>query len=149
MSECGVCLEIKPDNQFKILSCNHNLCEKCYPQLRVNKCPFCRTPFIRETNIIQPSHTINVEINFFEYEAFLPRRQIRRQRNKNNSRNRGRPRVITNNNPISIFFYDGDINIEINDDGENKQKNKKNDYKRNKKNNRWSNLRNQQNFNII
>ena len=145
MSECGVCLECKPINQFKILSCTHNLCETCYPKLRSNKCPFCRTPFIRETNIISKTHN-TFDLNFFEYDDFLSRRQIRRQRNKN-SRNKGRPRVITNNNPIHVFFYDGEINIE-NKKINNKQT-KNNNKQRNLKNNRWKDLRNQQNFNII
>ena len=144
MSECGVCLEVKPNNQFKILSCNHNLCESCYPKLRQDKCPFCRTPFMKETNIMHKTH-INIEINFFDYEDFLSRRQIRRQRNKNNSRNRGRPRVITNNNPISVFFYDGEININT-EEGNNNNRHKNNNNKRNQKSNRWKDLRNQKNI---
>ena len=146
MSECGICLECKPENMFKTLSCNHSLCETCYPKLRTNKCPFCRTPFIKESNIIFKTHN-NIDLNFFDYDSFLSSRQIRRQRNKRFSQNRGRPRVITNNNPISVFIYDGEINIPIQE--EHKHKKNKPTHKKNKKSNRWKDLRNQQNFNII
>lgn len=107
MDECGICLESKPF--FNTLSCSHKVCNDCYPKLKTDKCPYCRTPFIRQTQIKTslPSLEIDFDFEYSIYE-FQTRRQLRRQRNKKSIYN-SRPRKITNNNPISIFFYDGEI----------------------------------------
>ena len=140
MDECGICLESK--SFFNTLSCTHKVCSDCYPKLKTSKCPYCRTPFIKQTNTIskisQPSLEIDFEYTIYEFQS---RRQKRRQKNKNN-RSNGRPRKITNNNPISIFFFDGEIPNNI---IENKNKSPKKN--RNKKSNsKWNYIKNQQNF---
>lgn len=148
MSECGVCLESKHENSFKNLSCSHTLCNTCYPKLRTNKCPFCRAPFIREINTIFSSQNNIVDL-YFDSDEHLSRRQVRRQNNKNYVKNKNkRPRKITNNNPIKIFYYNGEINLPQIPKEEKLQK-EKNFSKRNNKNNRWNHLKNQQKINII
>jgi hypothetical protein len=43
--ECVICFYDKPKNEFVIFECNdtHKSCLKCYSKL--DKCPFCLTPF--------------------------------------------------------------------------------------------------------
>lgn len=140
MDECGICLESKPF--FNILTCTHKICNDCYPKLKSDKCPYCRTPFIRQTNIsqsLQPYLQIDFEYSIYDFQS---RRQKRRQKNKNSIRQK-RPRKITNNNPISIFFFDGNIPNDIMSE---KPYSPKKTKKSNNKSNKWNYLKNQQNF---
>jgi hypothetical protein len=49
-NECTICMEEKTD--FTMLRCAHALCTSCYDEVnrRSRKCPFCREPFVLESN---------------------------------------------------------------------------------------------------
>jgi len=60
--ECNICWETK--KKFKLLKCNHKVCTTCFPQIRNNLCPYCRTPInIRSSQNINIPH-INYANNF-------------------------------------------------------------------------------------
>jgi len=139
MEECGVCLEDINECNFEVLSCSHKLCNKCYPQLKTNKCPFCRQSFIkRQVFNITPKEII------FDHNEFISKRQSRRQNNRRFVQNRNSPkrRRITNNNPIQIFYFEGEINLQENIVQEPKTNKKKNK-------NRWYDSQNKQKINTI
>jgi len=138
---CGICLEDREENDFKILPCSHKLCNNCLPKLLKSECPFCRCKFtrisqIREeieyspiTNNIANINAIDIEQRYY---SRLERRQIRRR--KRRVRNNRR----TNTTQITIFEIP-DNEEDIQQDHENIRQN--NRYERH--NNRWNSLRNQ------
>jgi hypothetical protein len=42
MEECKICYDIYKTLNFKTIKCGHTLCKKCYLQLIICECPFCR-----------------------------------------------------------------------------------------------------------
>ena len=164
MEDCPVCLETFNLNSFNTLPCNHKICQKCYPQIRLPICPLCRQPYgdtvylNQDENIEQPQLYIEIEYDFID---FLSPRQRRRQRNRRQLQNRPRPRRLTPLEPISVIQID---NLVIEDNNippisptspinrryrkkiPNHKRIKQNHKRRNNTSNTYNFLRNQQNF---
>mgnify|MGYP001158202077 FL=1 len=138
---CGICLEDREENDFKILPCSHKLCNHCLPKLLKTECPFCRCKFtriseIREeieyspiTNNVANIDEINIEQRYYDR---LERRRVRRdkRRTRNNRR--------INTTQITIFEIPDDEEDTENHENITRQNNR---YER--RNNRWNSLRNQ------
>lgn len=46
MEDCGICYtSFSECSEVKTLSCNHQLCARCYLRLQTQKCPYCRHEF--------------------------------------------------------------------------------------------------------
>ena len=43
MEECKICYDIIDPENLKQIKCGHKLCQKCYLNLLICECPFCRT----------------------------------------------------------------------------------------------------------
>lgn len=158
--ECEICYSHKCNNDFIKLPCDHELCNECFPKIMNGKCPFCRFKFsnTNQQYYNEIDNEIDLEIDILYYsedENQLTSRQRRRRRrnyniyNNRNNRN-NRPRNITSNIPIEIFIFDEETpNQEPTTQSLNtktKRVFKQNGKRRNKKNNRWNQLRLQQNI---
>lgn len=101
--DCPICYETVPEDDRKVLQCNHSLCCGCLSKLRANTCPFCRAPINTDNNV-----QLNDDDREFEdeiIEVYLPiihhygtyaqmqqtqRRQMRRLRRRHTRRLRRR-----------------------------------------------------------
>merc|ERR1711871_799636 len=43
MEECKICYDIIDQEKLKEIKCGHKTCQKCYLNLLICECPFCRT----------------------------------------------------------------------------------------------------------
>ena len=169
MKDCEICYENKDLDEFKTLSCTHELCIECYNQLIISKCPYCRKPFANEYQIQQQENQIEIEndIDFdfntlFDYNSdndieyineLITSRSYRRLHRRNNI-NRRPPRINLlrqNITPIQIINFDNHnpINDNPNDNlsisqRKNKRKSqkrvKRNELIRNRTSNTWISL---------
>jgi hypothetical protein len=161
--ECEICYSTKNDNNFVKLPCNHSLCNECFPKLINGKCPFCRHQFSntneRYYNEMDEEFDLEIDIIYYsEDEDQLTSRQRRRRRRDYNTYNNvnSRQRNITSDIPLEIFIFDQqdtpnqeqeqEQETVIYHNTKNKRVFKNNNTKRNKKNNRWNQLRLQQNI---
>ena len=103
MEDCYICYNKINSTEFKILSCQHKLCNSCYLQLNKNTCPFCRTIFNYNTDDTAKRQDINYnnntslqlsENNLFIEDSFIyldavesiyvPNARLRRKKNSAN-----------------------------------------------------------------
>ena len=135
---CGICLEDREENDFKILPCSHKLCNHCLPKLLKTECPFCRCKFtriseIREeieyspiTNNVANIDEINIEQRYYDR---LERRRVRRDKRRTRKNRR------INTTQITIFELPQDDEVNENTNNRNNRNERRN--------NRWNSLRNQ------
>ena len=63
MEECKICYDIIDQNDFKDIKCGHKLCQKCYLNLLICECPFCRTKIFYNHEDIKKRQQMGIESN--------------------------------------------------------------------------------------
>jgi len=101
--DCPICYETVPEDDRKVLKCNHSLCCGCLSKLRANTCPFCRAPIDRDGVQLDDDRDYDVQLDDdreFEdeiVEVYLPiiqhygahvrnRRRLRRRQTRRRRR---------------------------------------------------------------
>ena len=65
IKECDICKQVKIQNDFKFLVCNHHICKYCYYQIKKRNrnnstCPFCREKLAGQDDVKQIILTISI-----------------------------------------------------------------------------------------
>ena len=113
MEECKICYDIIDQKQFKKMSCGHTICDKCYLNLIICECPFCRCKisYSKKEQQIRENMGVDTNADFSDNIVFNPSDYIYGQ-NINNNINNNR------NNLSSTTFREPGTNIQSYDDYE-------------------------------
>ena len=88
MKECKICYDVVDHEKFKQIPCGHEICQKCYINLLICECPFCRAKIIynNEDKKTRQSLGISNNADFSDNIVYNPRDFIYGN-NINNQRN--------------------------------------------------------------
>ena len=88
MNECKICYDIVDHSKIKEIKCGHELCQKCYINLLISECPFCRYKIIYTKDEMKTRHSLGIKNNpdFSDNIVYNPRDFIYGD-NINNNRN--------------------------------------------------------------
>ena len=102
MKECKICYDIVDHQKFKQIQCGHELCQKCYINLLICECPFCRAKISYNTEDKKTRQSLGIigNADFSDNIVYNPRDFIYGN-NINNQRNLSSTTFRESNNRIN------------------------------------------------
>ena len=83
--ECGICLEKFPNDVMEFMPCFHSVCSFCYKNLKILKCPYCRTSF---------ENSLDSDLDDEVYFQMIPIEEDKKRRKK---KKKNRRKIVREN----------------------------------------------------